>query len=165
MRVAEQRSKRGRFPRRLFEGEQKAHLTAENLFRVRVPQRSLFVSSAGNPRAFAGRRTWGRLSLRTFFGEAKKVKCRRATPGTRPQTILGTDISHWIPAFAGTTKYRTPSIGRRHGPKNIQNPHQMAIYMFQSRTRQYHVDTNRLCVEIDIKMPKPTSIDNIAVPP
>ena len=28
-----------------------------------------------------GRQLWGRLSLPTFFGEAKKVGCRRATPG------------------------------------------------------------------------------------
>ncbi|TFI10093.1 hypothetical protein E4P32_00660 [Herbaspirillum sp. 3R11] len=39
----------------------------------------LCVASTGTPRSGAANR--GRLSLLTFFGEAKKVSSRRATPG------------------------------------------------------------------------------------
>ena len=36
----------------------------------------------GTPTALpSGRRLWGRLLWLTFLGEARKVSCRRATPG------------------------------------------------------------------------------------
>ena len=49
----------------------------------------------------------GRLSLLTFFGEAKKVSGRRATPGQRTMRMNNFhgfyDARHWIPAYAGMT--------------------------------------------------------------
>ncbi|MBF8178093.1 hypothetical protein [Herminiimonas contaminans] len=44
-----------------------------------------------------GQRRRGRLSLRTFFGEAKKVSGRRATPGKSPRRKTG--ISEETKAF------------------------------------------------------------------
>ena len=56
-----------------------------------------------------GRRYLRRLSLLTFFGEAKKVSGRRATPGLR--TLRTNNFHgfhsarHWIPARAGMTTH------------------------------------------------------------
>ncbi|MEO8385365.1 MAG: septal ring lytic transglycosylase RlpA family protein [Betaproteobacteria bacterium] len=51
-----------------------------------------------------GRRTWGRLSLLTFFGEAKKVSCRRATPG-----LITIAIALTLTACGTTPKKTDPS--------------------------------------------------------
>jgi hypothetical protein len=68
------------FPRKLFEDG--AMTSVLNTKRLRQPScfrgPTLF-RNVGNPR---GARDSGRLSLLTFFGEAKKVSCRRATPGS-----------------------------------------------------------------------------------
>jgi len=50
-------------------------------------------------------------------------------------------------------------------PKTPKNPPQMAIYKIGQSGNNHYVDTNCLCVEIDINIPNPTSIDRIAVPP
>ena len=59
------------------------------------------------PGAFAGRQTWGRLSLPTFFGEAKKVGCRRATPGSivnpTPNIVPLAVKEGWIKSLAGVS--------------------------------------------------------------
>ena len=97
MRVAEQRRSDRGLPRGLSEGEHNRNplyrCQFEPEFRsglsLRVAQGEAGVSRSiasrlPNQKAMQGflwRRTWGRLSLLTFFGEAKKVSCRRATPG------------------------------------------------------------------------------------
>lgn len=58
-----------------------------------------------------------------------------------------------------------PSTSAPPSRKMPENPHQMAIYVFKYPQPPHHVDTNRLCVDIDIKMPNPTIIVKIAVPP
>jgi hypothetical protein len=55
---------------------EKGNLSERSEF-VSLPD--LCVASTGTPRSGAANR--GRLSLLTFFGEAKKVSSRRATPG------------------------------------------------------------------------------------
>ena len=77
-RVAEQRRSDRGLPRGLFEGEQKLNLLNLHPFE---PEFRSGLSLRVAPGTSRGRRTWGRLSLLTFFGEAKKVSCRRATPG------------------------------------------------------------------------------------
>jgi len=56
--------------------KKKGNLSERSEF-VSLPD--LCVASTGTPRSGAANR--GRLSLLTFFGEAKKVSSRRATPG------------------------------------------------------------------------------------
>ncbi len=77
MRVAEQRSKRGGSPRGLSEGERKR----KQMRRTRSSPSSAAARVCEQRRAPEGRRTWGRLLLLTFLGEARKVSSRRATPG------------------------------------------------------------------------------------
>ena len=80
MRVAEQRRSDRGPPRGLSEGEHKLNLLRFHPFEPEFRSGLSFRVAQGTPQ---GRRTWGRLSLLTFFGEAKKVSCRRATPGIR----------------------------------------------------------------------------------
>ena len=78
MRVAEQRSKRGGSPRGLFEWRAQTLPFAQLQIRATSSAAARVCEQRREPE---GRRTWGRLSLLTFFGEAKKVSSRRATPG------------------------------------------------------------------------------------
>jgi len=50
-------------------------------------------------------------------------------------------------------------------PQMPEEAHQMAFYIVECHKKNRHVDTNLLCVDIDINIPKPTSIVRIAVPP
>ncbi len=110
MRVAEQRSKRGGSPRGLSEWRAQLQPFAQVHFRATSSAAARVCEQRREPRRAKGSRgfrncpcgqlcsasgnsmqripTWGRLSLPTFFGEAKKVGCRRATPGNRPQPIV-----------------------------------------------------------------------------
>jgi hypothetical protein len=68
------------FPRKLLEVGAMPSPRATNLFRQTSCFRGPTVfRNVGDPE---GVRDSGRLSLLTFFGEAKKVSCRRATPGS-----------------------------------------------------------------------------------
>ena len=78
MRVAEQRRSDRGLPRRLSEGENNRNPLYRCQFEPEFRSGLSLRVAQGTPQ---GRRTWGRLSLLTFFGEAKKVSCRRATPG------------------------------------------------------------------------------------
>ena len=78
MRVTEQRRSDRGIPRGLSEGEHKLNLLRLYPFEPEFRSGLSLRVAQGTPQ---GRRTWGRLSLLTFFGEAKKVSCRRATPG------------------------------------------------------------------------------------
>ena len=80
MRVAEQRRSDRGLPRGLSEGEHNRNPLYRCQFEPEFRSGLSFRVAQGTPQ---GRRTWGRLSLLTFFGEAKKVSCRRATPGIR----------------------------------------------------------------------------------
>ena len=165
MRVAEQRSKRGSRPRGLFEGEHK-----QRSMRDTCSSPSSAAARVCEPRREPeGRRTWGRLLLLTFLGEARKVSSRRATPGIGRQRI---DIGNFLQNLDsrlhgndGAIVMPNPSTGAPPGPKMPEEPHQMAFYIIGCGENPYHVDTNRLCVDIDIKIPNPTIIVRMAVPP
>ncbi len=82
MRVAEQRRNDRGSPRGLSEGEHRTKPFASRNHEPEFRSGLSFRVAQGTPTALSsGRRTWGRLSLLTFFGEAKKVSSRRATPG------------------------------------------------------------------------------------
>ena len=74
------------FPRKLFEDG--AITSTRAASRLRQPscfRGPILFQNVGNPE---GARHSGRLSLLTFFGEAKKVSCRRATPGSVAKSSL-----------------------------------------------------------------------------
>ena len=115
MRVAEQyRDDRGS-PVRMFEDE-----PGTQPFAQVVPSPS-FANRPVVPvlrrAARKGRRTWGRLSLLTFFGEAKKVSCRRATPGTSAgsKKKYTNHTSPSSPSISGQTEiFRYKNCQTRH---------------------------------------------------
>jgi hypothetical protein len=62
-------------------------------------------------------------------------------------------------------KFVDSSTGAPRRPKTNEKPRQMAIYVIKCGENHNQVDTNCLCVEMLIRMPKPMNIDMIAVPP
>ena len=99
MRVAEQyRDDRGS-PVRMFEDEPQTQPLAQVVPSPSFAKRP--VVPVLRRAARKGRRTWGRLSLLTFFGEAKKVSCRRATPGHPALAVL---LAITLTACGTTTK-------------------------------------------------------------
>ena len=74
MRVAEQRRSDRSMARGLSEGEHRLSLLRLHPFEPEFRSGLSLRVAQGTPQ---GRLTWGRLSLLTFFGEAKKVSCRR----------------------------------------------------------------------------------------
>ncbi len=100
MRVAEQRRSDRSIPRGLSEGEHKLSLLRLHPFEPEFRSGLSCRVAQGTPQ---GRRTWGRLSLLTFFGEAKKVSCRRATPG-----LIAIVIALTLTACGTTTKKTDP---------------------------------------------------------
>ena len=65
----------------------------------------------------------------------------------------------------GYDNYVNSSTDAPPRPKMPENLHQLAFYEIESSKKHHYVDTNCLCVDTDINMPNPTSIDRMAVPP
>jgi hypothetical protein len=100
--ATEQRSVDGSGPLRMLEGEWHFKSTLTHRHEPEFSQRPVRASGAGESEGLAQP---GRLSLHTFFGEAKKVCGRGATPRTECRNELEAAFCDqpWIPAFAGMT--------------------------------------------------------------
>ncbi len=101
MRVAEQRRNDRGSPRGLSEGEHCTKPFAPCNHEPEFRSGLSFRVAQGSPQ---GRRTWGRLLLLTFLGEARKVSSRRATPG-----IFAIAIAVALTGCGSTPKKTEPS--------------------------------------------------------
>ena len=127
MRVAEQRSKRGRGPRGLSEGEHKRNLLRDKT-RARVPQRPAIVSSAGNPdRLIVGATNLGSPSLAYLSWRSKKGKLPPGNPR------LPSSAKRYTAAFCeyqlgfrlrGDDGISNPSTRAPPSPQCRHHPHQ-----------------------------------------
>ncbi len=108
LRAAEQRSHAGGSRRGLFES---SRLYREGEFRSRPAWRAAQARAhLKRSRSAKRRRTWGRLSLVTFFGGAKKVTSCRAAPGELEVLFLSVLIGLGLSTFAAAQPYPTKPI-------------------------------------------------------
>ena len=107
LRAAEQRSHAGGSRRGLSESSRGYR---EGEFRSRPAWRAAQARAhLKRSRSAKRRRTWGRLSLVTFFGGAKKVTSCRAAPGELEVLFLSVLIGLGLSTFAAAQPYPFPS--------------------------------------------------------